>query len=75
MRQREGRIRTELRARRGLEEELTATENTEESEEVARRANEARARARAEVNAAHERRAPWVKAYVERVGRDEWVDE
>ncbi|KZV69835.1 hypothetical protein PENSPDRAFT_685979 [Peniophora sp. CONT] len=75
LRQREGRIRTELRARRGLEEELTAREDTEESADIARRANEARARARAEVNAAHERRAPWVKAYVERVARDEWVDE
>ncbi|KAI0033787.1 hypothetical protein K488DRAFT_47009 [Vararia minispora EC-137] len=73
LKQREGRIRTELRARQNLNEPLP--ERGEEVDEATRRANEARQRARAELAAAHERRPAWVRDYVERVARDEWVDE
>ncbi|KAI0320645.1 hypothetical protein OF83DRAFT_1081496 [Amylostereum chailletii] len=81
LRQREGRIRTEFRALEQLDEPLPGPEETEDTDrytaqqDAVTRANEARARARAEIGAAHERRAGWVKAYVERVRETEWAED
>jgi C4-dicarboxylate-specific signal transduction histidine kinase len=80
LKRREGIVRTELRARRTLDEELT--ERVPEGEEVGaeeqegiRRLHATRRRARDELIAAHEQRPDWVRDYIDRVGREEWVDE
>ncbi|KAI0068916.1 hypothetical protein BV25DRAFT_1910650 [Artomyces pyxidatus] len=67
LRRREGALRTETNARR------TTVEPLEEGEDVA--AHEARVRASAQLATVHAGRPQWVKEYIERVGRGEWVDE
>jgi hypothetical protein len=67
LRQREGRVRTEMNAR-----EASAPAEGEAD----RQANEARIRTRAEVDAVHSRRPGWVMEYMERVRRGgDWVDD
>ena len=71
LRQREGRLRTEANAR---EREPGPETNSDEAA-VADGERERVARLRRELIAQHERRAMWVRGYVERVMRGEWVEE
>jgi hypothetical protein len=66
LRQREGRVRTEMNARE-------ASQPVEGDGDV--QANEARARARADLSAMHSRRPVWVVEYMERVRGGDWVDD
>lgn len=52
-----------------------AQEQTEQQATAAAEARTARAAAKAELLAKHNRRANWVKEYIERVMEDEWVDD
>ncbi|KAI0053066.1 hypothetical protein FA95DRAFT_1601413 [Auriscalpium vulgare] len=74
LRRREGRVRTEANAREASEEPVEGA-GTEGGEAAAATAEQARIRARADLAAAHERRPEWVKEYIERVRRGDWVDE
>ncbi|KAF9263541.1 hypothetical protein L218DRAFT_901729 [Marasmius fiardii PR-910] len=69
LRQREGRIRTEERARNAPVE----PEGEGEEQDLARRtaAQESRDRLQAQ----HVRRRPWIQRYIQRVMREEWVDD
>ena len=76
MRQREGRVRAEANAREPPREEQVVIENADSEEGVSRAAERERVeRARSEMVAVHERRPGWVKEYIERVRRAEWVDD
>ena len=66
LRQREGRVRTEMNAR----DVPQPVEGDGDAQ-----ANEARARARAELSAVHSRRPAWVVEYMERVRGGDWVDD
>ena len=66
LRQREGRVRTEMNAR----EAPQPAEGDGDAQ-----ANEARARARADLSSIHARRPAWVVEYMERVRGGDWVDD
>ncbi|KAH8988617.1 hypothetical protein EDB92DRAFT_1947979 [Lactarius akahatsu] len=66
LRQREGRVRTEMNVRE-------ASQPVEGDGDA--QANEARARARAALSAIHTRRPAWVVEYMERVRGGDWVDD
>lgn len=67
LRQREGRLRTEMSAMERIPE---ATENGEPSEEESRMR-----RYREQLQIQHGRRALWVKEYVDRSRNGDWIDE
>ncbi|KAI9447801.1 hypothetical protein H4582DRAFT_1896488 [Lactarius indigo] len=67
LRQREGRVRTEMNARE------VASQPAEGDGDA--QANEARARVRAALSAIHSRRPAWVVEYMERVRGGDWVDD
>ncbi|KAL4075988.1 hypothetical protein J3A83DRAFT_2096177 [Scleroderma citrinum] len=67
LRQREGRLRTEMNA---IEHVAEATEGGEPSEDEVRRQ-----RCREQLQIQHARRAGWVREYVIRVRSGDWIDE
>ncbi|KAI0356484.1 hypothetical protein OH77DRAFT_1495312 [Trametes cingulata] len=75
LRRREGRIRTEANAREAAVTERAERESAGADAPVRTAEEEARARAREQVVARHERRPAWLKEYVQRVQEAEWVDD
>lgn len=69
LRQREGRVRTEANAR---EDNPASGEGEDDTQ---REERQRRQRAREDLIAQHHRRPLWVREYIERVRRNEWVDE
>ncbi|KAG7097115.1 hypothetical protein E1B28_004493 [Marasmius oreades] len=69
LRQREGRIRTEERARNSSVEPEGAGEGQDTTRDAA--AQDSRERLQAQ----YARRRPWIQRYIQRVMREEWVDD
>ncbi|KAH9049005.1 hypothetical protein EDB84DRAFT_30592 [Lactarius hengduanensis] len=67
LRQREGRLRTEMNVREASSQPVEDDGDAQ--------ANEARARARAALSAIHTRRPAWVVEYMDRVRGGDWVDD
>ncbi|KAJ8086464.1 hypothetical protein AAF712_002106 [Marasmius tenuissimus] len=74
LRQREGRIRTEERARNAPAPDEEANPEEQQSETATARRN-AEEESRERLRIRHERRRPWLRNYVQRVVRGEWVDD
>ncbi|KZT20777.1 hypothetical protein NEOLEDRAFT_1151119 [Neolentinus lepideus HHB14362 ss-1] len=71
LRQREGRIRTEINAR----ENNNVSEVLEEEDEAQREERQRQQRVREDLIAQHQRRPIWVRQYIERVRRNEWLED